>query len=625
MTPETHPPPTDPDGSAGEQRHLDDRVVARVYRWSGIILILGIVGALGIWWASHRQPAVQAQPVAAVRPPSHPDRRQELQVPVAKFTDITSASGITFRHYSGATGEKLLPETMGGGVAFLDYNNDDHPDLLFVNGCDWPWSRRRADRPPTLALWRNDGSGHFTNVTAEAGLGITLYGMGVAVGDYDNDGWTDVFISGVGGGRLFQNVQGRFREVTLQSGTGGGTNDWSTACTWLDYDNDGRLDLFVANYVRWSREIDAEVGYKLTGVGRAYGPPMNFQGAQPHLYHNEGEGRFREVTGPAGLVVTNTASGVPVGKTLGVSPVDLDQDGWIDLVVANDTVQNFVFHNLRNGVFKEMGAAAGVGFDAYGNARGAMGIDAAHYRNNGSLGIAIGNFANEMTALYVNRGDSMLFTDEAITEGIGPASRRFLKFATLFLDYDLDGRLDLLSCNGHLEEEIGKLQTSQTYAQPAQLFWNCASDHGPAFVAVGPEKAGHALFTPIVGRGAAFADIDGDGDLDLVLTQVAGPPLLLRNDQSLANHWLRLKLVGHQSNRSAIGARIRVQAGVQSAPREVMPTRGYLSQSELTITVGLGKAVQADSVEILWPSGNRQVLEAVPTGRLVTITEPAGP
>jgi hypothetical protein len=381
------------------------------------------------------------------------------------------------------------------------------------------------------------------------------------------------------------------------------------------------LDLFVCDYVKWSREIDAEVGYKIDGKTRAYGQPMNFQGAFSHLYHNEGGGRFADVSIPAGVQVKNPVTGVPAAKSLGVSPVDVDGDGWIDLIVANDTVPNFLFLNQRDGTFKEVGAAAGVAFDSYGNTRGAMGIDTARYRNDGKLGIAIGNFANEMTALYVAQNAPTNFSDEAITEGVGPASRLLLKFGVFFFDYDLDGRLDLLTANGHLETEISKIQQSQTYAQPAQLFWNAGDRADGCFLVVPPEKAGTDLFKPIVGRGSAFADIDGDGDLDVVLTQVGGPPLLLRDDQQLHHHWLRLKLVGTKSNRDAIGAWIMVRVGGQTLWRQVMPTRSYLSQSELPVTIGLGDSPHPETVEILWPSGTRQKLESPSVDKIMTVTE----
>jgi hypothetical protein len=314
-------------------------------------------------------------------------------------------------------------------------------------------------------------------------------------------------------------------------------------------------------------------------------------------------------------------TGAPAGKSLGVVPVDLDGDGRIDLVVANDTVQNFVFHNEGDGTFKEIGAMCGIGFDSYGHARGAMGIDAARFRNDDALGIVIGNFATEMTALYVSQDRPLSFADETLTEGIGPAGWRQLKFGVFYFDYDLDGRLDVLTANGHLEEEIGKIQEGQQYRQSAQLFWNAGERSGGCFVLVPPEKCGHDVLKPIVGRGSAFADIDGDGDLDVVLTQVGGPPLLLRNDQDLHHHWIRLKLVGTKSNRDAIGAWIKVRVNGQTLSRQVMPTRSYLSQSELPVTIGLGAAEKPDGVEIIWPSGTRQKLQTVEVDRMMTITE----
>jgi hypothetical protein len=615
-TPPQKPPPEE------ELVYADDRVIGRAMRWSLVAFVVLCIGGAGLFYFLKRKPAAAPARVTNIAAPAAPERPQ-AEIPPVKFEDITKKSGIDFVHHNGAYGEKLLPETMGGGVAFLDYDNDGKQDLLFVDSTDWPWHPTASRPRSSLALYHNDGDGRFSNATQNSGLEIACYGMGVAVGDYDNDGLDDIFVTAVGGNHLFHNEGGgKFREVTADSGVSGPADAWSTSAAWVDYDNDGKLDLFVCNYVKWSREIDAEVGYKIDGRTRAYGPPMNFQGAFALLYHNEGNGRFKDVSATSGVQIKNPVTGVPAAKSLGVSPVDIDGDGWMDLVIANDTVPNYLFLNQHDGTFREVGAAAGIAFDSYGNTRGAMGIDVGAFRNDNKLGIAIGNFANEMTALYVAQNTPTNFSDEAITEGVGPASRLWLKFGVMFFDYDLDGRLDLLTANGHLEDEISKIQQSQTYAQPAQLFWNAGERAGGCFVPVPKSKAGDDLFHPIVGRGCAFADIDGDGDLDLVLTQIGGPPLLLRNEQSLGHHWIRLKLVGTKSNRDALGAWIQVRVNQQIIRRQVMPTRGYLSQSELPVTIGLGKAARPEEVEIFWPSGTRQKLESVPVDQLSTITEP---
>ena len=584
----------------------DDAVIGRALRWSAFIFLLlaAIVG--GAIYLLRRPPPLAPVKATALATPM-PREREPLTLPSVKFTDITEAAGIAFTHFNGARGEKLLPETMGAGCAIFDADGDGANDLLFINGADWSWTEKKAEPAPTMTLYRNDGAGRFTDITAGSGLDVAMYGTGVAPGDFDNDGRTDLFVSGVGGARLFHNEGGgKFRDVTAEAGVGGKAEGWGASSVFFDFDNDGLLDLFVCEYVRWSREIDFEIGFKLTGVGRAYGPPMNFEGAFSRLYHNEGGGKFRDVSEAAGIQVKNPATGKPAGKALGAAPVDLDGDGWLDLVIANDTVQNFVFHNKRDGTFKEIGAAAGVAFDSYGNTRGAMGIDAAYHRNDGTLGIAIGNFANEMIALYVAQKTPLTFADEAIPENVGPASRLLLKFGVLFFDYDLDGWPDLLSANGHLEEEIGKVQQSQTYAQPAQLFWNRGAKKRAGFEPVPDEKAGADLFRPIVGRGAAFGDLDGDGDLDLVLTQTGGKPLVLRNDQKLAHHFIRLKLTGTKSNRDAIGALVRAKIGNEVRTQRVLASRSYLSASELPITIGLGAADKIDALEIVWPGGDVQ-------------------
>ncbi len=613
-------PPPDPHSEATNPP--DDAMIGRAFRWSvAVLLLFALIAGVAIWYMNLK-PATPPPRETDLTAPAPPERAL-AEIPAARFTDITAAAGITFVHNNGAAGDKLLPETMGSGVAFLDFDGDGDQDLLFINSTWWPWDSRRADRHGTTsALYRNDGQGRFEDVSSGSGLDVSFHGTGVAIGDYDNDGRPDVFITAVGPNHLFHNEgNGRFTEVTAGAGVAGSPADWSTSAAWIDYDNDGDLDLFVCNYVRWSREIDFEVDYRLVGIGRAYGPPWNFPGAFPFLYRNDGGGKFADVSAASGVQIKNPATGVPAAKSLGVAPVDMDGDGWIDLVVANDTVQNFVFQNQRNGTFKEIGARSGIAFDNYGQTRGAMGIDAARFRNDQALGIAIGNFANEMNALYVSQRDALVFADEAITEGVGPASRLLMKFGLFFFDYDLDGRLDVLTANGHLEEEIGKVQQSQRYRQPAQLFWNRGAAKGVSFLPVPPEKCGADLFKPIVGRGSAFADIDGDGDLDVVMTQVGGPPLLVRNDQKLRHHWLRLKLVGTKANHDGIGAWIKVRAGSSTFSRQVMPTRSYLSQSELPVTIGLGDAKEVDALEITWPGGQTQKIAPVRMDALTVIQQ----
>jgi hypothetical protein len=604
----------------------DDAVIGKAFRWSLIVfLAVALVIGVVVFLETRKGPAETVKEAPTVLPEV---QARDAEPPEVSFTDITLAAGITFVPENGATGKKLLPETMGPGCAFLDHDADGDPDILFLNGRPWPGSPRPAPgAPPTLALYENDGTGRFKDITAGSGLDVTLYGMGAAVGDYDNDGDADVYVTAVGENRLFQNAGGRFEDVTARAGVAGSASDWSTGAAFLDHDADGDLDLFVSNYVRWSPEIDETIDYRLVGVGRAYGPPTNFEGAQPLFFVNAGDGTFAERAKAAGLHVEDPATGVAVGKGLGVLPLDVDRDGRIDLMVANDTVRNFLFRNLGDGAFAEVAEEAGVAYDSNGAATGAMGIDAAYYRDDGALGIAIGNFATEMSSLYVSEpagGGMVYFSDQAITEGIGPVSREMLSFGLFFFDYDLDGRLDLFQTNGHLEEEINKVQPSQHYRQPSQLFWNCGPGCRSTFVPVEGRTTGD-LAQPIVGRAAAYADIDGDGDLDVLVTQAAERPILLRNDQRLGNRWLRLRLVGSPGkrvNRDAIGAWVEVEAGGRTQRQQVMPTRSYLAQAELVLTFGLGASERAGAVRVQWPGIKEpQEVGSLPAGRLHVIEE----
>ena len=596
----------------------DDRVIGTALRWSLVALLaIGVVVGLAVFLA-RRQP--EAPPETTIQRRAPEAIEQPPQVPGVSFTDITAEAGIEFVHFNGATGEKLLPETMGSGAAFLDLDNDDDADLLLVNSTSWPHSTAAAVSA-TPALYYNDGTGHFLDRTVEAGLDFPIYGTGVAAGDFDADGRVDLFLTAVGQNRLLRNVGDRFLEVTAEAGVGGNSTEWSASAAFFDYDNDGDLDLFVVNYVRWSRQIDFDVDYQLTGVGRAYGPPTNYEGTFPYLYRNEGDGTFTDVSAESGVQVRNEVTGVPASKGLGLLPIDADADGWMDLFIANDTVQNFFLRNLGDGTFEESAAFWGLAYGRSGEATGAMGVDAGFYRNDGELGFAIGNFANEMTSLYISQGDPSLYADEAIGEGVGAPSRLMLSFGILFLDYDLDGRLDLLQTNGHLEGEINTVDPSQTYEQAPQLFWNAGLDQRRTFTPVPDDSVGD-LSTPLVGRGSATADVDGDGDLDLLLTQVGRSPVLLRNDQQLGNHWLRLKLQGSGSNWQAIGARVELQSGGVTQSRQVMPTRSYLSQSELPLTFGLGPNESVQSLVVIWPDGTTQSVSDIALDTQMTIEKP---
>ena len=598
----------------------DDAIIGRVFRWSllVILLIAGVVAAFLLFSGGGAE-----EPVVVEK---NLDEILDLQGPAAalpavRFTDVTIQAGIEFKHANGARGDKLLPETMGGGAAFFDYDGDGDPDLLLVNSTDWPETQGR--RSGRHGFFRNDGAGRFTDVSAAVGLGADVYGMGVAAADYDGDGDRDVFITAVGSNHLFRNDGGVFADVSARAGVAGGRAMWSSSAGFFDYDSDGDLDLFVCNYVNWSREIDEELNFSLNGVDRAYGPPTNYAGAHSYLYRNEGDGTFTDVSRDAGIQVDNPATGSPMGKALAVSFVDVDRDSHPDILVANDTVQNFLFRNRGDGTFEEIGARSGIGFDTAGNATGAMGLDAAHYRNDDQLAVGIGNFANEMTSLYVaQRG--LQFTDEAAGEGIGSPSRKFLSFGLFFFDYDLDGRVDLLQANGHLENEIQQVQSSQSYRQPAQLFWNQGPGARSCFAEVPADSAGD-LARPVVGRGATYADIDGDGDLDVLLTQAGAEPLLLRNDQQLGHHWLRARVRGAGANTDAIGAWLELEADGMRQRRQVMPTRSYLSQVELPVTFGLGAATAVDRLVVVWPDGRRREVAVDALDRVVEVTPPDGP
>lgn len=615
-------PAAEQDWESDEDQVQDDAIIGRALRMSlGIAAAVGLVvlSIYAIAWFS-REPAVEKSTALVL-----PERRSPVMVekPRIPLTDITAASGIDWKHFNAMEGEKLLPETMGGGVAILDYDRDGDQDILFVGGASWPWAASVIGQPRSLCLYANDGKAQFTDVTEEVGLGGRYQAMGPAVGDFDNDGWPDLLITGVGGNHLFHNREGRFRDITEDAGVGGAGDDWTTCAVWFDYDKDSRLDLFVGNYVRWSRALDLSIGFSLTGIGRAYGQPTSFTGTFSHLYHNDGNGKFSDVSQQAGIQLSNPNTPVPEGKALGVSVVDVNRDSWPDLIVANDTVRNYLFVNKKDGTFEESGIPQGIAFDRNGEATGAMGIDSAFFRNSDALGVVIGNFANEPCSLYVSQGASQPFLDEAMPCGLGPVTRLSLTFGAFFADLDLDGREDIACTNGHLESEIAKVQPNQHYEQPPLVFWNAGAKGNTEMVRLDAEQLGEDALKPMVGRGAAYGDLDGDGDIDMVFVANGGSPRVLRNDQQLGHHWLRLNLQGHPSNTAAIGAIVRVASAVGPQTRYTTATRSYLSQCELPLTFGLGASAEPVDVEIVWPDGEVQKIEDMPIDQQHTIQQGA--
>jgi len=553
-------------------------------------------------------PTTQATAETATASPSPSPTPPRPSGPI-EFTDVTSEAGIRFKHNNGAFGKKYLPETIGSGGAFLDYDNDGWQDILLVNSMDWPENKKRRSFP---ALYHNNKDGTFTDVTQQAGLGIEMYGIGVAVADYDNDGNADIYITCVGPNHLFRNLGGG-KFIDMTRATGVGDPGFSTSAAWFDYDNDGRLDLFVGNYVEWSPQTDQSC--TLDGKNKSYCTPQTYKGQSPTLYHNRGNGSFENVTARAGLDKSP-------GKTLGVALLDYDDDGWMDLFVANDTEPNQLYRNNHNGTFTDNAVIAGVAFSEAGTARAGMGVDAADYDGSGRPSVVIGNFTNESIALYHNDG-SGLFTDDAPASGIGKSSAQSLTFACFFLDYDLDGLLDVFAANGHVSDDISVVQPTVKYAQPPHLFHN----KGKRKFEEVTSKMGRALNRAIVGRGAAYGDFDNDGDLDLLITTNNGPARLLRNDNANQNDLLRVRVTGVKSNRDGIGAKVVAKTSKGRTLFAMVRTgSSYCSQAELPLTFGLGKADEETmlTLEITWPSGQKDRIADVKPNQTITVQEGKG-
>ena len=525
--------------------------------------------------------------------------------PAVRFTDVTTQAGIRFTHNSGRAGKKYLPETMGSGAAFFDADGDGWPDILLLNSKDWTPRARRA----LPALYRNNRNGTFTNITARSGLDVEMYAMGVSAADYDNDGREDLFITALEGDRLFHNEgNGKFRDVTKESGIRNG--GFSTSAAWLDYDKDGKADLFIANYVQWT--VKGDLWCSLDGATKSYCTPESYKGTSSKLYRNLGNGKFEDATQKAGV-------GDPSSKSLGVTILDYNGDGWSDIFVANDTQPNKLYRNKGNGTFAEEAVAAGVAFGEDGVARGAMGADAIDYDRSGKPHLLVGNFSNQMLGLYHNEGGG-LFVDEAPRSPVGRSSLLSLAFGVFFFDYDLDGLPDIFAATGHIDEEIGRVQPRIQYKQAPLLFRNAGKGRFEnASGTVGPD-----LLRPVVARGAAYADFDRDGDLDILLTTNHGPAFLYRNDGGNAARWVNFRLLGIRSNKSALGAVVRIESASGKQWQTVHSGSSYCSQSDLALTFGIGQDPVVNAVEVLWPSGTKQRFNNVKPNQSYLVTEDKG-
>jgi len=522
-----------------------------------------------------------------------------------RFTDVTAAAGIRFTHNAGKSGKKYLPETVGSGAAFIDVDGDGWIDLFLVNSKSWtPGAKKTLG-----ALYRNNKNGTFTDITASSGLDVEMYAIGVAVGDYDNDGRDDFYVTALEGDHLFHNEGGgKFRDVTKLSGIHNA--NFGTSAAWFDYDKDGKLDLFVANYVQWTEKGDQFCS--MDGTTKSYCTPESYKGTASKLYHNLGNGRFEDVSAKAGFSDASS-------KSLGVAVIDYDGDGWPDLFVANDTQSNKLYHNNHNGTFTDSGMTAGVALGEDGSARGAMGVDWADYDRSGRPSVLVGNFSNQMLSLYHNEGGG-LFLDQAATSPVGRDSRLSLTFGAFFFDYDLDGYPDILAANGHIEEQIERFQPKIKYKEPPLLFHNAG---GKKFENVS-DKVGADFTVPMVARGAIFGDYDHDGDLDVLFTNSNGPARLLRNDGGNRNHWISIKTVGAKSNRDGIGATVRIESASGRQWNTVRSGSSYASESDHALTFGLGADTSVKTIQVEWPSGVKQSFANVAANQFLTIDEAKG-
>lgn len=546
-------------------------------------------------------------PASAPVPPAAkaPSPMSTAQIGEPRFREVTQEAGIHWTHNACRTGKKLLPETVGGGGGFLDYNHDGKLDILLINSAPLPGYHGPM---PHLALYRNNGDGTFTDVTKAAGLDILAYGTGAAIGDYDNDGWPDLYLTAVGGNHLFHNDHGHFRDVTKQAGVG--VHAFSTGAAWLDYNHDGKLDLFVANYVEWSPQTDLPCG---PPNARIYCPPNQYRGARPALFRNRGDGTFEDVSNKSGIL------GHP-SKTLAVLVYDFNGDGWPDLYLANDTEPDVLLINNRDGTFSDQALAAGVAVGTDGNATGSMGVDVATPFRDGRIAIAVGTFAGQEMSLFTTPQSPtpgvLLFDNRKREAGIADPTRAATTFGLAFADVDLDGWPDLLVANGHIDDDpslhVG--QNAISYRQKPQLFQN---QRDGTFKEIG-EQAGFT--TPFIGRGLAVGDYDNDGRPDVLIFENGGPPHLYHNETKPVGSWLGVELIGTRSPRDGTGAMVTLSGPGWTQTRCASTARSYLSLCDPRVHFGVGSS-SVEQLTVRWSSGTVTTVKSPPLNGYLKVKE----
>jgi len=612
----SHEPKIEDESSEKERRQQRRAIIVSVG-----ILVVGLCVSLGLRWLKSTPDTVAAtSPISTPLAKIRATLKSKVTPPAAHFTEVAAASGIVWRQVNGARGNKYFPEAMGTGVAWIDWDNDLDPDLIFVNSTHWPDDTEDGE-VGYLAAFENDGRGNFKDVTKELGLQHSFYGTGIAVGDYNGDGFTDIYITALGKNRLFKNDGGKyFQDVTETQRVAGSKEDYSTCAGFFDVDADGDLDLLVGNYGVWNVEIHEKVKTRLPGLGLIYNEPEALEGQFGRLYLNNGDAGFQDVSEEWGINVADDSERA-IGKNLGFGFGYFNEDRILDVVVANDNVRNIFLLSKETGTFDERALESGFAYDRRGKASAAMGIDVDRDVVRNEFRVVVGNFFEEMTSLYVNTEGTEEFVDESIAEGIGPRTNDRVTFGALFADFDLDGYQDIFEVNGGINEapQGNFVEAGTLYKQPGDVFWHCRGQCKTTYLYLGRLAGDFA--DPIVGRGLASADVDGDGDLDLIATGVKGPAYLYRNDTESSNHWLRVKLKGRPPNTDAIGAELILTTGEHQQYRLVQPSRSYLSANELVQTFGLGKWDDAVTLKVIWPDGRAQIHTVETVDQLVIFEE----